>query len=57
MLERILLLFVFVLILPLLCFTALLSIIDETSDDSNKRDKKLYKKMRRLKKIYDKTSC
>lgn len=50
MLERILLLFVFVLILPLLCFMALLSIIDETSDDSNKRDKKLYKKNEKVKK-------
>lgn len=50
MLERVLFLFVFVLILPLLCFTALLSIIEETSDDSNKRGKKLYKKNERVKK-------
>lgn len=48
MLERVLFLFVFVLILPLLCFTALLSIIEETSEDG--RDKKLYKKNERVKK-------
>ena len=45
-----LILFVFVLILSVICFTALLSIIEETSDDSNKRDKKLYKKNERVKK-------
>ena len=45
-----LILFVFVLILGIVCFTALLGIIEETSDDSNKRGKKLYKKNERVKK-------
>ncbi len=45
-----LILFVFVFILAVICFTALLSIIEETSDDSNKRGKKLYKKNERVKK-------
>lgn len=43
-----LILFVFVLILAVICFTALLSIIEETSDDD--RNKKLYKKNERVKK-------
>ena len=48
MLERILFLFVFVLILPLFCFTALLGIIEQASD--NGHDKKLYKKNEKVKK-------
>lgn len=43
-----LILFVFVFILAVICFTALLSIIEETSDD--KQGKKLYKKNERVKK-------
>ena len=50
MIERTLFLFLFILILLVICFTALICIIEETSNDDNGRDKKVYKQNEGVKK-------
>lgn len=49
MIERTLFLFVFILILLVICFTALICIIEDTSNDT-KSDKRLYKENEGVKK-------
>lgn len=44
MIETALFLFVFIMVLLVICFTALICIIEEASNDDNGRDKKVYKK-------------
>lgn len=44
MIEMILFLFVSIIPLLVICFTALICIIEEAGNDDNGRDKKVYKK-------------